>query len=265
MTMTSTYDHRVIQGAESGSFLRRVDQLLQGADGFYDDVFDALGLGRRAPRTPPRRRQRDAEVTAHDPAPAAHKPGVTGVVDEALLQAVQAATSIVKAHRMHGHLAARPRPARLRAARRPGARPGDRQPDARADARRSRRRSCASRCPARRSPTRCRTCRRPTAARSPTRSSTSPTTSSASGCGRRSSPASTSARRLDRQGQEAPAAPPVRGRGARVLPAQGVPREEAVLDRGPRHDACRCSTRCCTWPPRPARARSSSAWPTAAG
>ena len=30
MTMTSTYDHRVIQGAESGSFLRLVDQLLQG-------------------------------------------------------------------------------------------------------------------------------------------------------------------------------------------------------------------------------------------
>src|SRR3954447_12520027 len=45
MTMTSTYDHRVIQGAESGSFLRRVDQLLQGADGFYDVVFDALGIG----------------------------------------------------------------------------------------------------------------------------------------------------------------------------------------------------------------------------
>ncbi len=32
MTMTSTYDHRVIQGAESGAFLRKVDQLLQGED-----------------------------------------------------------------------------------------------------------------------------------------------------------------------------------------------------------------------------------------
>ena len=31
MTMTSTYDHRVIQGAESGAFLKRVDELLQGA------------------------------------------------------------------------------------------------------------------------------------------------------------------------------------------------------------------------------------------
>ena len=46
-TMTSTYDHRVIQGAESGSFLRRIDQLLQGEDGFYDEVFDALGLAAR--------------------------------------------------------------------------------------------------------------------------------------------------------------------------------------------------------------------------
>ena len=32
MTMTSTYDHRIIQGAESGSFLRRIDELLQGED-----------------------------------------------------------------------------------------------------------------------------------------------------------------------------------------------------------------------------------------
>ena len=44
MTMTSTYDHRVIQGAESGEFLNVVASLLQGADGFYDDVFQSLGL-----------------------------------------------------------------------------------------------------------------------------------------------------------------------------------------------------------------------------
>ena len=44
MTMTSTYDHRVIQGAESGAFLRRVDELLQGEDGFYEGVFEAMGL-----------------------------------------------------------------------------------------------------------------------------------------------------------------------------------------------------------------------------
>ena len=42
MTMTSTYDHRIIQGAESGSFLRRIDQLLQGEDGFYESVAESL-------------------------------------------------------------------------------------------------------------------------------------------------------------------------------------------------------------------------------
>ncbi|AOS65382.1 multifunctional oxoglutarate decarboxylase/oxoglutarate dehydrogenase thiamine pyrophosphate-binding subunit/dihydrolipoyllysine-residue succinyltransferase subunit [Actinoalloteichus hymeniacidonis] len=44
MTLTSTYDHRVIQGAESGDFLRRVHQLLLGEDGFYDDIFTSLRL-----------------------------------------------------------------------------------------------------------------------------------------------------------------------------------------------------------------------------
>src|SRR6185437_4386657 len=45
-------------------------------------------------------------VTAAEPAPSAVTPALTGATDEALLQAVQAATSLVKAHRMHGHLAA---------------------------------------------------------------------------------------------------------------------------------------------------------------
>ncbi|TVP67218.1 MAG: multifunctional oxoglutarate decarboxylase/oxoglutarate dehydrogenase thiamine pyrophosphate-binding subunit/dihydrolipoyllysine-residue succinyltransferase subunit [Nitriliruptor sp.] len=43
-TLTSTYDHRVIQGAESGLYLQRVHQLLLGEDGFYDEVFASLGL-----------------------------------------------------------------------------------------------------------------------------------------------------------------------------------------------------------------------------
>src|SRR5215211_7490578 len=95
MTMTSTYDHRVIQGAESGGFLRRIEELLQGADGFYEGVFAALGLSE--PGEPA------AAVTAAEPVPATTGPGA----DAELLQAVQAATSVVKAHRMHGHLAAR--------------------------------------------------------------------------------------------------------------------------------------------------------------
>jgi len=44
MTLTSTYDHRVIQGAQSGEFLRRVHQLLLGGDGFYDEIFRALRI-----------------------------------------------------------------------------------------------------------------------------------------------------------------------------------------------------------------------------
>ncbi|MEJ2856507.1 MULTISPECIES: multifunctional oxoglutarate decarboxylase/oxoglutarate dehydrogenase thiamine pyrophosphate-binding subunit/dihydrolipoyllysine-residue succinyltransferase subunit [unclassified Saccharothrix] len=44
ITLTSTYDHRIIQGAESGEFLKRIHQLLLGEDGFYDDVFTSLRL-----------------------------------------------------------------------------------------------------------------------------------------------------------------------------------------------------------------------------
>ena len=40
----TTYDHRVIQGAESGEFLRTMDALLQGADGFYEQVSASLGV-----------------------------------------------------------------------------------------------------------------------------------------------------------------------------------------------------------------------------
>ena len=44
MTLTSTYDHRVIQGAQSGEFLRRIHQLLLGDEGFYDEIFRALRI-----------------------------------------------------------------------------------------------------------------------------------------------------------------------------------------------------------------------------
>ncbi|MGB0099561.1 MAG: multifunctional oxoglutarate decarboxylase/oxoglutarate dehydrogenase thiamine pyrophosphate-binding subunit/dihydrolipoyllysine-residue succinyltransferase subunit, partial [Nocardioides sp.] len=44
MTLTSTYDHRVIQGAQSGEFLKRVHQLLLGQDDFYDEIFRSLRI-----------------------------------------------------------------------------------------------------------------------------------------------------------------------------------------------------------------------------
>ena len=101
MTMTSTYDHRIIQGAESGRFLQRIDALLGGEDGFYERVFADLGvsLGPLAPAPEARAITPPAGVPVVAAAPA--------VVDEELMQAVQAATSLLKAHRTHGHLAAK--------------------------------------------------------------------------------------------------------------------------------------------------------------
>jgi len=100
MTLTSTYDHRVIQGAESGAFLGRVEQLLQGEDGFYESVAAELGIDA-------------AGVTAAHPASASAPPlgapapsAAAQPADEELLQAVQAATSLLKGYRTHGHLAA---------------------------------------------------------------------------------------------------------------------------------------------------------------
>ncbi len=44
ITISSTYDHRIIQGAESGLFLKRVHELLMGVDDFYAHVFRSLGV-----------------------------------------------------------------------------------------------------------------------------------------------------------------------------------------------------------------------------
>ena len=94
MTMTSTYDHRIIQGAESGAFLAAVEALLQGDHGFYEHIFRELGLAAATV---------EPETAAAPAAPEA----APDAIDENLLQAVQAATSLLKAYRTHGHLAAR--------------------------------------------------------------------------------------------------------------------------------------------------------------
>ena len=104
MTMTSTYDHHacVIQGAESGRFLGRTEEYLQG---------EARLLRRRLRLTGSR-----ARPGAGPPAPAAAAAAASsaaetgrqrGAPDEELLQAVQAAAALLKAFRTHGHLAAR--------------------------------------------------------------------------------------------------------------------------------------------------------------
>ncbi|GAC1440128.1 MAG: multifunctional oxoglutarate decarboxylase/oxoglutarate dehydrogenase thiamine pyrophosphate-binding subunit/dihydrolipoyllysine-residue succinyltransferase subunit [Solirubrobacteraceae bacterium] len=100
MTMTSTYDHRIIQGAESGRFLGHIEDYLQGGGEFYERIFASLGAAIGPQIAPP------AARVAAVPAAAA-VPGTAAAPSDQLLQAVQAATSLVKAHRTHGHLAAR--------------------------------------------------------------------------------------------------------------------------------------------------------------
>ncbi len=99
MTISSTYDHRIIQGAESGSFLRRIDALLAGEDSFYDDVFTSLGAN-----IGPASQPAAAEAAARATVPAA-APTEEGSRDN--LVALAAAVALVRAYRSFGHLAAR--------------------------------------------------------------------------------------------------------------------------------------------------------------
>ncbi|ADG74121.1 2-oxoglutarate dehydrogenase, E1 subunit [Cellulomonas flavigena DSM 20109] len=84
LTVTSTYDHRIIQGAQSGDFLRILGRKLLGEDGFYDRVFAAL----RVPYEPVRW-VRDAN---HDPDAEAIKPARVA--------------ELIHAYRSRGHLMA---------------------------------------------------------------------------------------------------------------------------------------------------------------
>jgi 2-oxoglutarate decarboxylase len=111
MSMTSTYDHRVIQGAESGRFLKVVEEYLQGEHDFYEELFAQLGT-EAAPLPPPPApvaaavAARAAGESAATAAPAPTAAPAAAPAEE-LLAAVQAAVSLLKAHRTHGHLAAR--------------------------------------------------------------------------------------------------------------------------------------------------------------
>ena len=98
MQMTSTYDHRVIQGAQSGEYLRRVDALLQGADNFYETLFKQLGLSVGKLESP-----RGGDGALVDKAFALDNKAAP--TDE-MLRAVAAAMAIVSGYRTHGHLAA---------------------------------------------------------------------------------------------------------------------------------------------------------------
>src|SRR6202000_1847056 len=85
MTLTSTYDHRVIQGAESGEFLKRVEELLQGEDEFYERGAADPGI-EAAPITNSHPASASPAPLSSAP-PAAEASGVPGKGDEELLPA----------------------------------------------------------------------------------------------------------------------------------------------------------------------------------
>ncbi|MGH9481250.1 MAG: multifunctional oxoglutarate decarboxylase/oxoglutarate dehydrogenase thiamine pyrophosphate-binding subunit/dihydrolipoyllysine-residue succinyltransferase subunit, partial [Terriglobales bacterium] len=98
LTLSCTYDHRIVQGAESGAFLARVDALLNGADGFYQRIFAELGVA-EAPLT---------ALPAPALAPAAAAPDLDAVRKQA------AVFQLVHAYRVRGHLQASVDPLGLR-------------------------------------------------------------------------------------------------------------------------------------------------------
>jgi 2-oxoglutarate decarboxylase len=94
LTVTCTYDHRVIQGAESGAFLAKLHQLLLGEDGFYEEIFRDLKI----PYLPVRW-QPDQQIT-----PARYQQVNTDVAKEA------AVVNLINAYRTRGHLIANTNP-----------------------------------------------------------------------------------------------------------------------------------------------------------
>src|SRR5579864_4450124 len=90
MTLTCTYDHRIIQGAESGMFLGKLQSLVNGDDGFYEEIFEHLKL----PYTPVRW-EPDRQVSL---------PGAAGHTAEVAKEA--AVLQLINAYRVRGHLIA---------------------------------------------------------------------------------------------------------------------------------------------------------------
>ncbi len=92
MMMTCTYDHRIIQGAESGRFLARVHGLLNGENGFYERIFQELGLSLK-----PVRWEEPFAAASAAPMPA---PGTLQLGDPLKEAAV---AHLINAYRVRGH------------------------------------------------------------------------------------------------------------------------------------------------------------------
>jgi len=86
ITISSTYDHRIIQGAESGLFLKRVHELLMGADDFYAGIFRSIGVPYESVKW-----RRDVNPVDHT---------------AAMLEKQMRVDQLVNAHRVRGHLIA---------------------------------------------------------------------------------------------------------------------------------------------------------------
>jgi 2-oxoglutarate dehydrogenase E1 component len=86
VTVTSTYDHRIIQGAESGMFLKRVHELLLGEHNFYDDLFRSLEIPYQAVQW------------ASDVSPMNR--------EETMMHKQMQVSLLVRSHRVRGHLIA---------------------------------------------------------------------------------------------------------------------------------------------------------------
>ena len=96
VTFTSTYDHRIIQGAESGAFLAHIEELLLGEHEFYERAFADLGMTHRPLRW------------ARDRNPALSGDGRSGEIEK------QARVlELINAYRVRGHLIADIDPLRL--------------------------------------------------------------------------------------------------------------------------------------------------------
>ncbi len=85
-TVSSTYDHRIIQGAESGLFLKKVHELLLGEDDFYVDLLRSLGVPYEAVKW-----RKDTNFADRD---------------EAMIEKQSQVDSLVNAYRSRGHLIA---------------------------------------------------------------------------------------------------------------------------------------------------------------
>jgi 2-oxoglutarate dehydrogenase E1 component len=94
LMVTCTYDHRIIQGAESGAFLGKLQQLLMGEEGFYDQIFRDLKIPYL-----PIKWQSDKQIN-----PQRHSALNADVAKEA------AVIQLINAYRVRGHLIANTNP-----------------------------------------------------------------------------------------------------------------------------------------------------------